>query len=345
MKIDVLALHWALVAIPSVSHDEQAIADFVEGYLRDHGVAVERIGDNVVAGEPGLLLCGHLDTVPPNKGWTRPPWEVSVEDGRVHGLGSNDAKASVAAMIAALLDCEGAALLLVPDEESGGRGAEVAWPALRDRGWAPRGVVVGEPTALDLAVSQRGMLVVELVAEGDACHSANANAMGARSPVATLARDLVALQAMDLGPDDPDLGPTTLQPTVLAGGGAHNQVPAEARCMLDLRTVPTTPHAALLGRLRATVASRVEVRSQRLEPFACPPDAAVIAAARAARPEARLCGSPTMSDLVWFRSLPAIKVGPGRTQRSHRPDEYVLEEKVLAGAAFYTALARAFAAG
>jgi len=247
-------------------------------------------------------------------------------------------------MIAAFLEApEGLALLLVPDEETGGRGAEVAWPALRERGWAPRGVVVGEPTGLDVAVSQKGMLVVELVAEGDACHSANAVALGARNPIAALARDLVVVGALDLGPPDPTLGQTTLQPMVLSAGRAHNQVPAEARSTLDLRTVPTTPHADLLTRLRAAVSGRVDVRSERLEPFVCPPDATVITAALTAGPETRRRGSATMSDLVWFRGLPGVKVGPGRTERSHRPDEFVLEEEVLEGAAFYGALARAFA--
>lgn len=344
-----VALHKALVEIPSVSHQETACADFLSGWLEDRGASVERLGDNVVArtgSGPLVLLNSHFDTVPPTEAWTRPPWTVQRDGDRIHGLGSNDAKASVVAMIAAFLDPpEGVSvgLLLAPEEETGGKGTEYAWPILAERGWSPAGVVVGEPTGLDIAVKQKGLLILELHAEGDACHSANAAALDARNPIAALARDLVALQSLDLGPPCSDLGATTLQPTVVRAGEARNQVPPGAMCVLDLRTVPQSTHAVLIERIRSTVESRLHVHSSRLEPVACPPGAAVVRAAQRARPVARVYGSRTMSDMVWFRGRPVIKVGPGQTERSHKPDEFVLESELHEGVRFYHDLLQAFA--
>jgi len=355
----VLALHRALVEIPSVSHEERAIVDFVEARLRAAGAAVERIGENVVAraGEgPALLLNSHLDTVPPGSGWTRDPFALAEVEGRLIGLGANDAKASAAAMLAAFLDFlatapgsaasepRGAAMLmLVCEEETGGAGTELVWPLLRARGDIPAAVVVGEPTGLDIAVAQKGMLVLELVAAGDPCHAAHATALGARNPIAALARDLVAIERIDLGAAHPELGVCTCTPTVVRAGEARNRVPGEARAILDLRTVPGERHAETIARVRAAVASEVRVLSDRLEPSACDPGAPVVAAALAARPGARLFGSRTMSDLVFFRGVDAIKVGPGDTERSHTADEYVLADEVVEGALFYRRLIDAFA--
>jgi acetylornithine deacetylase len=214
---------------------------------------------------------------------------------------------------------------------------------LRERGWIPDGVVVGEPTGLDIATDQKGMLVLELIAAGDACHSAHAGRLAARNPIRSLARDLVALEEADLGPESPRLGRTTLEPTLVRAGEARNQVPASASCFLDGRTVPGLPHAQLVASLRRHIEGELRVVSDRLEPFVCPPDAAILRAARAARPEARTCGSATMSDIVFFRGVPGVKVGPGQTDRSHTPDEFVLASEVEAGVRFYRRLITAFA--
>ncbi len=352
----VLELHRALVEIPSVSHHERAIIDHVQAVLESSGVSVERIGENLVAraGEgPTLLFNSHLDTVPPGEGWTCDPWCMIEVKGRLHGLGANDAKASAAAMLAAFLDFHGTraseragavTLMLVCEEETGGAGTELVWPHLRSRGEIPAAVVVGEPTGLDVAIAQKGMLVLELVAHGDPCHSAHARALGARNPIETIARDILRLEDLDLGPGHGELGPTTCTPTVLGAGEARNRVPGEARVVLDLRTVPGESHAETVARVRAVVESEVRVLSDRLEPSACETEAPVVLAARIARPETRCFGSRTMSDLVFFRGVDAIKIGPGETERSHTVDEYVRADELIEGAHFYRRLIDAFSA-
>lgn len=349
---DLLAFHRDIVATPSVSRDEGRLANRIQTFLRERGVPVVRYGDNLyaLAGDAGPVLAfnSHIDTVPPAAGWTLKPWEPTVVDGRVHGLGSNDAKASVAAMTAAFLRLRAdggprgwrVLLALVVQEETGGDGAEILVPELARRGLGPDAAVIGEPTGLDIAVAQKGLLMLELRARGQACHAAHGRALGAVNALRGLARDLVALEGVALGPDDPELGPVTMEPTLSAGGTARNVVPAEAWCALDVRINPATDPDALLARLRAAVQGEVAVHSDRLKPCRTDPGAPLVRAALAARPGAVAFGSRGLSDWVYFRDCPAIKVGPGRTERSHTPDEFVLESEIVDGAAFYEAMAR-----
>src|SRR6185295_9825294 len=158
-----------------------------------------------------------------------------------YGLGANDAKASVAAMTAAFLAFREAdlpftlVLALAEAEETRGTGTEAALAELARRGMPPVAAVVGEPTGLDVAVAQKGLLVLELVARGDACHAAHARELGAQNAARRLARDLVALETVDWGPEHPRLGAVTLEPTLLRAGTARNVVPGEASAVLDVR--------------------------------------------------------------------------------------------------------------
>lgn len=350
---ELLKLHRELVAIPSVSHEERRIVAWLDAWFRDRGLRPERMGNNLVltAGEgPALCLNSHLDTVPPAAGWTRDPHLPHVSGGCVFGLGSNDAKASVAAMTAAFLSALprvverglGLMLVLVVEEETGGKGAELVVAELARRGRLPEAVVIGEPTGLDIAVAQKGLMVLDLVATGTPCHAAHARARGARNAIRALAEDLLAVDKVDLGPADPLLGPVTVEPTVLSGGGARNAIPGEASCVLDVRTNPQPAPLELVARLREVARSEIRIRSDRLRPCATPPDHALVQSARNARSAAQLIGSRTLSDWVYFADLPAIKVGPGATERSHTPDEFVLEAEILEGAAFYEALIAAY---
>jgi acetylornithine deacetylase len=349
---EILALHAAITGTPSVSGDEGRLAGLLGERLARHGVAPARLGSSLLAtlgSGPLLLLDTHLDTVPPGPGWTRDPWEVRREGERIHGLGANDAKASVAAMVAAFLAFREAdlpftlALALVEAEETRGTGTEAVLAELARRGLKAAAAVVGEPTDLDVAVAQKGLMVLELVARGDACHAAHARALGAANAARRLARDLVALEAVDLGPEHPWLGPVTLEPTALRAGTARNVVPAEASAVLDVRTTPAVAPGVVVERVARAVESEVRVLSDRLLPRETEEGSALVAAALAARPAARLYGSSTLSDLVFMDGIPAIKCGPGSSARSHTADEFVLASEILDGARFYARLVGAWA--
>jgi len=349
---EILALHRAITAIRSVSGEEAEIAEFLGDLLRRNRIAFSRIGNSLLATlgrGPLLLFDTHLDTVPPAAGWTREPLDSQSIDGRVYGLGANDAKASVAAMTAAFLAFREAdlpftlALALVEGEETRGIGTEAVLAELARRGTPPTAAVIGEPTGLDLAVAQKGLMVLELVARGDACHAANAAALGAKNAARGLAHDLVALERVDFGAPHPRLGAITVEPTQLRAGTARNVVPGEAAAVLDVRTTPALDRREIVARIGRAVAGEVRVLSDRLLPRETAESAPLVEAARRARPEARLCGSPTLSDMVYMEGIPAVKCGPGKSERSHTPDEFVLESEIVDGARFYTRLVRAYA--
>lgn len=351
---ELLALHREIVAIPSLSHHERPLSDHLEAWLRSRGVAVSRFGDNIFAAwGRGPLVCfnTHLDTVPPAPGWTHPPHTPAVVDGRVYGLGSNDAKASVAAMIAAFVRLRAQSsmtirilLTLVVEEESGGKGSEALVPDLIRQGLKPDAVVVGEPTNLQISIAQKGLLILELKESGQACHAAHGRTLGAKNALRHLAADLIALDGVDLGPPHPDLGPATIEPTMASGGTAQNMIPGAARCILDVRTNPGQDHREITKRLRSAVTGEINVLSEHLYPCAIQPDHLLVRAAQQARPTAHLVSSRGVSDLVFFADIPAIKTGPGASERSHTPDEFVLESEIIEGARFYEELALAYGA-
>jgi len=234
-------------------------------------------------------------------------------------------------------------LALVEGEETRGIGTEAVLAELARRGTPPTAAVIGEPTGLDLAVAQKGLMVLELVARGDACHAANAAALGAKNAARGLAHDLVALERVDFGAPHPRLGAITVEPTQLRAGTARNVVPGEAAAVLDVRTTPALDRREIVARIGRAVAGEVRVLSDRLLPRETAESAPLVEAARRARPEARLCGSPTLSDMVYMEGIPAVKCGPGKSERSHTPDEFVLESEIVDGARFYTRLVRAYA--
>jgi len=352
---ELLALHREIVDVRSLSREEGPLADLLRARLVEAGADVHRLGHNLIArcgAGPVICLNSHLDTVPPGAGWSRDPWRATAEAGHVYGLGSNDAKASVAAMVAAFLRLRArnaalgatVVLTLVAEEEVGSGGTRAVLPELGRLGLGPAAAIVGEPTGLDVAVAQKGLLVLELREIGQACHAAHARALGARNALRALARDLVALDAADLGGEDRWLGPVTLEPTVASAGAARNSVPGEASCILDVRTNPGEATAALVARLRGAVEGEIAVRSDRLRPVAIAAEHPLVRAALAARTQARLFGSRGVSDLACFDGVPGIKAGPGVSERSHTADEFVLEIEVLEGARFYERTVLAWAA-
>jgi acetylornithine deacetylase len=344
-----------LVAIPSVSGTEEPIARFVEHTARSWGLDVVRDETSVrvevtgwAAGET-LAFVSHLDTVPAGFGWTRDPFTPVVEGKRLYGRGAGDAKASVAAMLCAAHDVvergrmDSGRLLVVL-----GYGEETKHTSMEhavERTGAIDAALVGEPTGLDFAIAQRGLMMVDLAARGEQRHAGYAADGGFRNAVAVLARDLLKLDGLFADRPHPVLGLATATPTMLEAGVSRNVTPPVAKATLDIRSTPAWTHAELAQRLREALESEVIVASQRLVPCETPAGSRLLAAARKVRPESRSFGSPTCSDWVFLRETDAIKCGPGESRRSHTADEYVDLPEVTAARAFYAELARVYLAG
>lgn len=333
--MSVLPLLADLVAARSPSREEGPAVEVLEAWCRGRGDLLRRDRNLAMirgSGGPVLLLCSHHDTVPATEAWTRPPWTPTLEGGRLYGLGANDAKGCLAAMAVACAtaDVPRGTLVFagVCEEEVGRGGLEVFLPEL------PRAdsAIVGEPTGLDVAVAQNGLLVLDCTNFGRAGHAARPHL--AENPIYAMARDILAVEAMPLEGVHPVAGRTTRAVTVTRAGERHNVIPDRATWTVDLRTTPAYTHAELVDRVRSVVSAEVRVRSERFRPVATPPDAPILAAALAARPAARTFASPTLSDWAHLGDLPAIKWGPGRSEVSHTADEWVevamVEEAVAA---------------
>jgi acetylornithine deacetylase len=350
---DELILLERLVAMPSVSGEEAAVALFVEETVRGWSLDVVRDETSVRvevrgrAAGPTLALVSHLDVVPPGAGWTRDPFTPTVEGNRLYGRGSGDAKASVSAMLTAARDvAEGPGLARGRLLVILGYGEETKHTTMEravERAGSIDAAIVGEPTNLDFATAQRGLMMVDLVARGDQRHAGYAADDGEFVNAAVvLARDLLRLDGLFDGRTHPILGRTTATPTMLDAGVSRNVTPPMATAVLDVRSTPDWTHEEIAALLRERLDCEVVVTSRRLVPCETPAGSRLLAAAARARPEAVRFGSPTCSDWVFLRHLDAIKAGPGTSRRSHTPDEYVDLPEVTEARHFYAGVAREY---
>ena len=354
----VVDLHRALVRIPSVSGEEHACRDALLAWLESNDFRAWTSGRNVLGvregGRPapddrGLLFLTHIDVVPVGPGWTRDPWGAELEAGFIYGRGSNDAKASVAAMAVACagLDVRQLAgrviVAFVCDEETGGEGIEVCGSELPGFDAA----VVGEPTELDACPGQRGLFRARIHLEGVSSHASRPwegnNAIRLAVPA------LQALAAIDLGEADPLLGPATLEPTVIQGGTRANVLPGACVIDLDGRPTPTFDNAAMEGALKAALSGvpgcRVEIKSNRFTPVRTDPSERIVTLASQASPTGRVRAFGGLSDFFHVRHVPGVVMGPGTSAASHAADESVAVSQLEAAVSSYAQLAQAYLGG
>jgi acetylornithine deacetylase len=347
-----IALLQELVAIPSVSGDEEPVARHIETVVRGWGLDVVRDATGVKleirAHKPGptLAFVSHLDVVPPGEGWTRDPWTPVIEEGRLYGRGSGDAKASVAAMLMAARDIaelggpEHGRLLVIL-----GLGEETKKTSMPDAlatAGAVDAALVGEPTNLELAIAQRGLMMVDLVARGDQRHAGYAAGETFSNAAIVLARDLLRLGSLCQDRAHPILGHVSITPTMVQAGISRNVTPPVAGAVLDIRSTPAWSHDEIAAVLRDSLESEVIVTSQRLVPCETPANSRLLGVVQSVRRAAATYGSPTCSDWVFLNDRDAIKVGPGTSRRSHTADECVDIHEVSEAREFYAKAAREY---
>lgn len=393
---DVLDLASQLIRVPTPNPpgEERPLAELLAPELLRRGLQAEvlpvggagPLQANVLArlpgrgGGPTLVLCGHLDTVPPGEGgWLRDPYSPEIEDERLYGLGASDMKGAVAAMIVAAgrIAQEGAQgrplagdllLAFTSGEETGSLGAQALAASGRLRGAA--GLVIGEPTANRVGVAEKGGMWLDIVLHGRTSHGSLPH-LGANA-VAGLAEALVALGDVSTAsggapgsalrralqaPEHPLIGRPTLTPTRIVGGVANNVVPDRAAATLDIRTLPGQSHAAIreaIERVVVGVASdrglRAEFvdRGERIALATAPEHPLVTACAHAVATtlghRAVLCGLTGATDateLVPSLDLPFVICGPGEMAQAHHPDEFCDVRALQSAVEIYSRLVRA----
>ena len=340
---DAIELLKQLIATPSFSREESKTADLLEAFLRDHHITARRNGNNVWAvsksfdtSKPTLLLNSHHDTVRPNPGYTRDPFMPAIENGKLFGLGSNDAGGAAVSLVAAFVHLHertdlryNLVLAITAEEEvSGANGIESLWPALPKIDCA----IVGEPTLIDVAVSEKGLMVIDCVAHGKAGHAAHEEGDNA---IYRAMRDIEWFRTYEFPKTSETLGKVKMSVTVINAGQAHNQVPAECRFTVDVRVTDADTLEEVLDTIRANVSSTVTPRSLRLRPSGIADQHPLAVAAR--KLNRKLYGSPTTSDRALI-PVPSIKMGPGDSGRSHSADEFIYLTEVEEGIQGYVQL-------
>jgi len=348
----VVELVKALVATPSLSGKEVAAAKVVAGWAEERKLNVKRVGANVVitvpAGKgPRVLLNSHLDTVAPVAGWERDPYAPQVAGEKIVGLGANDAKGCVSAMLCAVADVAQSKMLkgevvlaLTVQEETGGKGLEAIVGQLGHFDAA----VIGEPTGLNICVAQKGLVLLEMVTTGTARHAAHAWRLPGKNAVTEAARAITKLEGWQPGAAHPLLGPVTCEVTRIDGGTRSNVIPDRCVVTLDVRTIPGLTPESVATQVEERTGAKVSVKSGRLQPMETDASSAIVTHAKRVLPGSPLIGSATLSDAVWTRHIPTIKIGPGETERSHTAGEYVTTTELNAGVEFYANLLTSYLA-
>lgn len=338
-----------LIATPSVSRAEDATADILMDYLATAGARPQRIYNNVYAlsdgfdpARPTLMLNSHHDTVRPADSYTRNPHDPAIEGDTLYGLGSNDAGASLVALTEVFLRLRSMPLpfnlllALTAEEEVGGEhGMRAFLPHIAEEGITVTVAIVGEPTGMQGAVAERGLVVLDAVTEGVTGHAARGEGINAIYRAIT---DIDALR----GWTDPEpsavLGPVTLNITHIEAGGPHNVIPDCCTWTVDIRTTDTLTNEQTVTAMRRLVSPHTSLtpRSVRVR-------ASVISDLHPLVQECRRLGiptfvSPTTSDMSLMHTFPSLKIGPGRSERSHRADEFVLISEIDEAVGVYTSL-------
>lgn len=337
---DSQALLVQLIETPSFSREELHTAEAIENFLHSHGIHTKRVGYNVIAynqyfdaAKPTILLNSHHDTVKPNPAYTKDPFSAIVEDGKLYGLGSNDAGGCLVSLIAAFRyyyfreDLQYNLCLIASAEEevSGSGGIEEAYKHVVPCDFA----IVGEPTLLELAVAEKGLMVLDCVAQGQSGHAAREEGVNA---IYKAMEDINWFSSFQFPKVSSFLGPVKMSVTLIEAGSQHNVVPAGCNFVVDVRTTDVYSNAEVLALIQDHVHARVTARSTRLNSSTIPLTHPVVQAGLAMGKGTY--GSPTMSDQALL-PIPSLKVGPGDSARSHTADEYIYLEEIQAGVRFY----------
>ena len=345
---DAIGLLTQLIRTPSFSREEAGTAAIIEAFLTQASIPTQRQGNNVWAmsrhfdaQKPTILLNSHHDTVKPGVAWTYPPFGAVLEGDRLTGLGSNDAGASAVSLLAVFryfydrptafnLICA----ITAEEEISGANGIKSILPEL---GKIDLGIV-GEPTGMNAAIAEKGLLVLDGVARGRTGHAARNEGENALYKALD---DVNWLRTYQFPEISEMLGPVKMTVTQISAGTQHNVVPDECRYVVDVRPTECYSNEEILATVRAHVQAEITPRSTHLQSSGIALSHPIVR--KAVAMGKTTYGSPTLSDQALMR-FDTLKMGPGDSARSHAPDEYILLSEIRAGIADYIELLTDFRA-
>ena len=345
---EAIALLQRLIATPSLSGNESDTADILVAELASRGVVVRRHHNNVWALskgfdmlKPTLMLNSHQDTVKPSQNYTRDPFEPTIEEGKIYGLGSNDAGASLVSLVATFCNnYDTSALpynlllaLTAEEENMGEKGMRAFLPHLDMEGIVVDMVLVGEPTSMQPAIGERGLVVLDCTAHGKSGHAARNEGENALYKAMV---DIERLRNYSFNKVSEVLGDIKITVTQISAGTQHNIVPDECHFVVDIRTTDAYSNEEVVELLQEALECDAKPRSTRVRASAIEPTHPLVEAAVAIGREPFI--SPTTSDRAIMQGLPALKMGVGESSRSHTADEFVLASEIEEGIAIYQKL-------
>ena len=343
LKSKALNLLEKLIEIPSFSGEESGTADLIGAFMQGEGIETSRDNNNVWAlnkhfdpDKPSILLNSHHDTVRPNKGYTRNPHQAERKDGKLFGLGSNDAGGSLVSLISTFVyfyDRQGMKYNLIllasaEEENSGDLGIRSVIPQLPEIDFA----IVGEPTEMNLAIAEKGLLVLDCYARGTAGHAAHVRD---DNSIYKAVRAIEWFESYAFERISETLNETKMTVTQIEAGKQHNVVPSVCHFVVDVRVNDLYSNEEVLNIVKENVEVEVVERSLRLNSSSIPRDHEIVRAGL--RLGRSLYGSPTLSDQANL-SCPSLKLGPGVSLRSHTADEFIGLDEIEEGIDLYIEL-------
>jgi acetylornithine deacetylase len=344
LQADAINLLKELIATPSFSKEEDNSSAIIQRFLTKHQVKTEQYLYNIWARnkyfdprKSTILLNSHHDTVKPNKDYTLDPFSPIQKDGKLFGLGSNDAGGCLVSLLATFLyfynkENQKYNLLLAAtaeEEISGHNGIEALLPHIGNIDCA----LVGEPTQMQMAVAEKGLMVLDCIATGRAGHAAREEGENA---IYKTIKDMEWFHKFKFDKVSDLLGPVKMTVTVIeTDNKAHNVVPSQCRFVVDCRVNELYTFEEMLEKIRSNVQCEVKPRSIRLRSSSIALDHPLV---KAGLQLGRTCyGSPTTSDKA-LMSFPTLKMGPGDSARSHTADEYIYTDEIKNGIELYIQL-------
>ncbi len=331
-----------LISIQSYSGEEDKTADLIFDYLKEHGFQPERKINNVWAwsgekdsSKPTLLLNSHHDTVRATSKWTYNPFVPTEVDGKLIGLGSNDAGAPLVSLLHVFMNLSeykqsyNLGFLASAEEETAAKnGVPIV---LKELGQVDLGIV-GEPTSMDMAIAERGLIVLDCIAHGKGGHAARGEGVNA---LYKAMEDIEWFRNYDFDKKSEVLGKINMTVTQIAAGTQHNVVPDECSFVVDVRPNEHYSNSEVVEIIKQHVECEVKPRSLNLNASGIDPSHTIVQ--RGKEMGLRRYGSQTMSDQVHM-PFPCIKMGPGDTKRSHTADEFIYLNEIKDGIEIYLEL-------
>ncbi len=344
LTTDAIALLKQLIETPSFSSEEDQTALHIEAWLKRYDIDYKRTKNNVWAvnkhfdaNKPNMLLNSHHDTVKPNSAYTKAPFKAIVEDGKLYGLGSNDAGGCLVSLIATFThfynhkDLKYNLILVASAEEesSGPNGLNSMLKIIPKIDVA----IVGEPTLMHLAVAEKGLVVFDAKVKGTASHAAHPND---DNPIYKVIDTLQWFKDLKFEKTSEALGDVKLTVTQINAGKQHNVVPADVELVIDVRVNDKYTNAEIADFLQKNApVSSITPRSLNLNSSSIPVEHPLVQAGIALG--RTTYGSPTLSDQAWL-SCKSLKLGPGDSPRSHSADEYIYLHEIEEGIKIYVEL-------